>query len=163
MDTQAKNKSAKTALIVFAVFLVGLYFAMSPVREANKQAEAQEAARVAALTPAQRDAEAQARQKQAQADAAKAAADNKAEADRQAYRSMITSCEVSWEIKYKSHMKDPSSLDWDRKSATLGMYKKTPVIIVPYRAKNGFNALTLERAVCEIDVNKKEVVAVFEP
>lgn len=75
---------------------------------------------------------------------------------------MVASCEVNWEMAFKDKMKDPSSLDWDRKNAEFGMYKDKPVIAVPYRAKNGFGGLTLDKALCEVDPETREVKAALK-
>ncbi len=59
MATTPKNKSSnRKAFIVFGVFMVVLYIAMSPVREAKTE----EDARVSRLTPEQKSAEAKAQQ-----------------------------------------------------------------------------------------------------
>lgn len=79
---------------------------------------------------------------------------------------MISSCQVDWERVNLKKMKDPGSLDWDRANATFGTYGKkgqeVTAVTVPFRAKNGFGALTLEHAVCEIDVNRNVVVRVLK-
>ena len=59
-------------------------------------------------------------------------------------------------------MRDPDSLDWDRKNAEFGMYKDKTVIAVPYRAKNGMGGMTLDKALCEIDAETREVKAAFK-
>lgn len=75
----------------------------------------------------------------------------------------IASCQTEWEMKFKTSMKDPDSLDWDHRNASTGLYKeKIPVVIVPYRAKNGFGALTLEKAICKIDVKTGDVLSVIQ-
>ena len=63
---------------------------------------------------------------------------------------------------FKDKMKDPSSLDWDRKNAEFGMYKEKPVIAVPYRAKNGLGGMTLDKALCEVDTETREVKAALK-
>lgn len=73
-------------------------------------------------------------------------------------------CQYAWEGLYKASLNDPSSLEWDRGNASLGVYgkKKIPVVAVPYRAKNAFGALILKTAICEIDTKTKKVVRVIE-
>lgn len=79
---------------------------------------------------------------------------------------LISSCQVDWERLNLKKMKDPGSLEWDRSNATFGTYgkqgKEVTAVTVPFRAKNGFGALTLEHAVCEIDVDKNVVVRVLK-
>ena len=76
--------------------------------------------------------------------------------------SIAAGCQVEWEMVMKSKLKDPDSLDWDVRNAELGMLKDKPVIAVPYRAKNSFNALTLEKAICHIDPTSGEIKAVLK-
>lgn len=71
-------------------------------------------------------------------------------------------CQVHWELVMKSKLKDPDSLDWDVRNAELGMFKEKPVVAVPYRAKNSFNAQTLDKAICQIDPTTGEVKAVLK-
>lgn len=74
----------------------------------------------------------------------------------------IAGCQVEWERINKHNMKDPDSLEWDRHNTQFGMYKENiPVVIVPYRAKNGFGALTLEKATCKIDTGTGAVLSVL--
>ena len=75
---------------------------------------------------------------------------------------MVADCEVNWELAFKSKMRDPDSLDWDRKNAEFGMYKDKTVIAVPYRAKNGMGGMTLDKALCEIDAETREVKAALK-
>ncbi len=76
--------------------------------------------------------------------------------------SIAAGCQVEWELMMKSKLKDPDSLDWDVRNAELGMLKEKPVIAVPYRAKNSFNALTLDKAICHIDPNSGDIKAVLK-
>jgi len=75
---------------------------------------------------------------------------------------IVADCEVNWELAFKSKMRDPDSLDWDRKNAEFGMYKDKTVIAVPYRAKNGMGGMTLDKALCEIDAETREVKAALK-
>jgi len=76
---------------------------------------------------------------------------------------MVSGCKVAWEMASKKKMHDPDSLDWDSQSAELGIFqKKTPVVMVPYRAKNGFGGLTLHQAICEIKTDTGEIVRVIQ-
>ena len=75
--------------------------------------------------------------------------------------SIAAGCQVEWERAMKSKLKDPDSLDWDVRSAELGMLKDKPVISVPYRARNSFNGLALEKAICHIDPATGDVKAVL--
>lgn len=75
---------------------------------------------------------------------------------------MVAACEVNWEMAFKPKMREPDSLDWDRKNAEFGMYKEKPVIAVPYRAKNGLGGMTLDKALCEVDTETREVKAALK-
>ena len=75
---------------------------------------------------------------------------------------MAIDCEVEWEQIYKSKMNDPGSLDWDDRQAQLGKYQQKPVVMVPYRAKNGFGATSLQEAICQIDASTGKVKAVLK-
>ena len=75
---------------------------------------------------------------------------------------MVAECEVNWEIAFKSKMREPNSLDWDRKNTEFGMYKGKTVIAVPYRAKNGMGGMALDKALCEIDAETREVKAALK-
>ncbi len=78
-------------------------------------------------------------------------------------RAAVTNCQLAWEARYKRFMKDPNSLDWDTDNATVGQTKgKNPQKIVnaPFRAKNSYGGLTLDQAVCELEINTGKVVTV---
>lgn len=89
-----------------------------------------------------------------------------ANAQKEAMRLLIPSCQVDWERAYAKSLKDPSSLDWDHRSARLGTYGKqgheVPVVVVPYRAKNSFGATTLEHAICQFDKTTMKLVKVLQ-
>lgn len=92
-----------------------------------------------------------------------AASKNEGNTDKIINRSrLIASCQVAWEIQNKARLKDPDSLDWDRHNATIGTYKNKVVIVIPYRAKNGFNALNLSEAICEFDSKAGETTHVLK-
>ncbi len=76
---------------------------------------------------------------------------------------MVSSCQVEWEMKFKASLNDPGSFEWDSyKNAELGMFKKKPVIAVPYRARNQLNGLVLQQAICQINPDTGETVAVLK-
>jgi hypothetical protein len=79
---------------------------------------------------------------------------------------LVSSCQVDWERAFAKSLKDPSSLDWDHRSARLGTFGKqgheVPVVVVPYRAKNSFGATTLEHAICQFDKTTFRLVKVLQ-
>lgn len=89
-----------------------------------------------------------------------------ANGQKEAMRLLIPSCQVDWERTFAKSLKDPSSLDWDHRSARLGTYGKqgheVPVVVVPYRAKNSFGATTLEHAICQFDKTTLKLVKVLQ-
>lgn len=83
--------------------------------------------------------------------------------ERNKLREIIASCQVEWEMSKKETLHNPSSLDWVRSSAELGMYqKKIPVISIPYRATNALGATVLNQALCKIDSDTGKVLSVIK-
>lgn len=82
---------------------------------------------------------------------------------RLSFSQIVSGCQVEWEMKFKSKLNDPDSLEWDSyKNAELGMYNNKAAILVPYRAKNQFNGLVLQHAVCQINAETGETVAALK-
>ncbi len=82
---------------------------------------------------------------------------------RLSFNQMVSGCQVEWEMKFKSKLNDPDSFEWDSyKNAELGMYNNKAAIMVPYRAKNQFNGLVLQQAVCQIKAETGETVAALK-
>jgi len=88
---------------------------------------------------------------------------SKPKEERNKLSEMIASCQVEWEMSEKEKLHNPSSLDWVRSSAELGLYKKKiPVISVPYRATNALGATVLNQALCKIDSDTGKVLSVIK-
>jgi len=146
------KKSSRGAFIVFGVFLVVLYIAMSPVKEMQKQDKeqeaarvTQEAARVASLTPEQRAAEAKAKEERAKTEAAKKAVEEKDKAKANAKRDAQLQMAGAGALTLKSAMKDPEA--FELKSLIV---KPNGTACYEYRAKNGFGATFPGSAVLSI-------------
>lgn len=76
-------------------------------------------------------------------------------------RTAIANCQAAWESKYRRFMKDPNSLDWDTNNATVGrtkVRKEQKIVIVPYRAKNSYGGLTLDQAICKLELDTNKVI-----
>lgn len=136
------KRSSRGALIVFGVFLVVLYIAMSPVREMKKQEAEQEAARVkqeaarvASLTPEQRGAEAKAKAEREKAEAARKAAEENEKAKAKAKRDTQLQMAGAGALTLKTAMKDPEA--FELRSLVV---KPNGTACYEYRAKNSFGA-----------------------
>lgn len=94
------------------------------------------------------------------------AKDAKTRAEGKKTSNHVASCQSAWESTFQSSMQDPDSLEWDRRNSTFGTIKQgkkiVPVVIVPFRAKNGFGAKTLEQAVCAIDPEDDKKITVIK-
>jgi predicted nucleic acid-binding Zn ribbon protein len=90
----------------------------------------------------------------------------KAEDEKPSPRMAIAECQVIWESTRKNLLNDPSSFDWDRRSSGFGDYtvngKTVDVVAIPYRAKNGFGALVLQNAICQIDKESYNILRVIK-
>ena len=91
------------------------------------------------------------------------AARDKARKHESELRTAIANCQYAWETQFRRFMKDPNSLEWDTSNAAVGRTKGAnpkKIVNAPYRAKNSYGGLTLNQAICELEINTGKVLSV---
>ena len=151
--------------------------------ETVKLRQEKEKARFDALSPEQQAEELKLKEEQAKAAAEKAemAIESKKEEEREAqmvkegnervakrYAAInhsINECESNWSRLFRSKLRDPSYLEFDEEQVGFDIHEppEESRIIIPYRAKNAFNGITIEKAECQINKDTYEVITVYTP
>lgn len=72
-------------------------------------------------------------------------------------------CAAAWEAKFQHVLRDPDSLSFDyhgvrHTAAKDGMW----IVLVPYRAKNGFGGTNVKEAACAYDIATAKVLSVIQ-
>lgn len=72
-------------------------------------------------------------------------------------------CAAAWQTKFQHVLRDPDSLSFDYQgvrhaAAKDGMW----IVLVPYRAKNGFGGTNVKEAACAYDIATATVLSVIQ-
>lgn len=72
-------------------------------------------------------------------------------------------CAAAWESKFKRGLRDPDSLSFDYGGVRHAAAKDgTWIVLVPYRAKNGFGGTNVKEAACAYDIATAKVLSVIQ-